>query len=491
MILISGYDGGTGAAPASSIHGAGLPWELGLSEAHRPLVENGLRGRVALETDGKLMSGRDVVIAAMLGAEEYGFATAVLVCMGCMMMRVCTLDTCPVGIATQNERLRARFRGKPEHVMNFMRFIAEDMRELMASLGIRTVEEMIGRTDLLKPKERQITRRAEMVQLSSLFGKAPTPGTERHFLPERVFDFGLEKTVDERVLLPWLEEVCGGKGKTDWNAANADAPAAASIRIEVSSTDRTVGTIFGSEITARFGNSLPDDTFRIHAEGGCGQSFGAFLPKGVTMEVEGDANDGFGKGLSGGKLILYPPKNAAFSASENVIAGNVALYGATSGTAYICGIAGERFCVRNSGATAVAEGCGDHGLEYMTGGRAVILGPTGKNFAAGMSGGKAYVLDPEHRLYRRINAGMPPAEELTDEQDKEELRAILKDYRQATGSRLAGEILENFESCVPQFKKIVPKEYQRVVSAAARFEASGQTREQALMSAFKEITGKA
>ena len=491
VILISGYDGGTGAAPASSIHGAGLPWELGLSEAHRTLVENGLRGRVALETDGKLMSGRDVVIAAMLGAEEYGFATAVLVSMGCMMMRVCTLDTCPVGIATQNERLRARFRGKPEHVMNFMRFIAEDMRELMASLGIRTVEEMVGRTDLLKPKERQITRRAEMVQLASLFGKAPAPETERHFLPERVFDFGLEKTVDERVLLPWLEEVSGGKGKTDWNAANADAPAAASIRIEVSSTDRTVGTIFGSEITARFGNSLPDDTFRIHAEGGCGQSFGAFLPKGVTMEVEGDANDGFGKGLSGGKLILYPPKNAAFSASENVIAGNVALYGATSGTAYICGIAGERFCVRNSGATAVAEGCGDHGLEYMTGGRAVILGPTGKNFAAGMSGGKAYVLDPEHRLYRRINAGMPPAEELTDERDKEELRGILKDYREATGSRLAGEILEDFESCVPQFKKIVPKEYQRVVSAAARFEASGQTREQALMSAFKEITGKA
>ena len=328
-----------------------------------------------------------------------------------------------------------------------------------------------------------------MVQLASLFGKAPFPETERHFLPERVFDFSLEKTVDERVLLPWLEEVTGGKA--GGNAAGADAPAAASIRIEVSSTDRTVGTIFGSEITARFGNSLPDDTFRIYAEGGCGQSFGAFLPKGVTMEVEGDANDGFGKGLSGGKLILYPPKKAAFSASENVIAGNVALYGATSGTAYICGIAGERFCVRNSGATAVAEGCGDHGLEYMTGGRAVILGPTGKNFAAGMSGGKAYVLDPEHRLYRRINAGMPPAEELTDERDKEELRGILEDYRKATGSRLAEEILKDFESFVPQFKKIVPKEYQRVVSAAARFEASGQTREQALMSAFREITGKA
>ena len=513
VILISGYDGGTGAAPYSSIHGAGLPWELGLSEAHQTLVKNGLRGRVALETDGKLMSGRDVVIAAMLGAEEYGFATAVLVSMGCMMMRVCTLDTCPVGIATQNERLRARFRGKPEHVMNFMRFVAEEMREIMESLGIRTVEEMVGRTDLLKPKEKQITRRAEMVQLDSLLGKEYAAAPERHFLPERVYDFGLEKTVDERVLLPWLEEVTGGSGSGEgsWEAEDECQAGAgektsragagertayripakqAEIAIEVSSTDRTVGTIFGSEVTARFGNSLPDDTFRVHVKGGCGQSFGAFLPKGVTLEVEGDANDGFGKGLSGGKLVLYPPKTAAFAASENVIAGNVALYGATSGTAYICGIAGERFCVRNSGATAVAEGCGDHGLEYMTGGRAVILGPTGKNFAAGMSGGTAYVLDPDHRLYRRMNAGMPPAEELTDRQDKEELKAILEDYRRETGSALAGRILGDFEHYAPQFKKIVPKEYQRVVSAVAKYELRGQSREEALMSAFREATGK-
>ena len=358
---------------------------------------------------------------------------------------------------------------------------------------------MVGRTDLLKPKEKQITRRAEMVQLDSLLGKEYAAAQERHFLQERVYDFGLEKTVDERVLLPWLEEVTGGCGSSEgsWEAedecqagAGEEACRAgagkrtayripterAEIGIEVSSTDRTVGTIFGSEITARFGNTLPDDTFRIHVKGGCGQSFGAFLPKGVTLEVEGDAND--------------PPKTAAFAASENVIAGNVALYGATSGTAYICGIAGERFLVRNSGATAVAEGCGDHGLEYMTGGRAVILGPTGKNFAAGMSGGTAYVLDPDHRLYRRMTTGMPPAEELTDRQDKEELRAILTDYHRETGSALAGRILGDFEHYAPQFKKIVPKEYQRVVSAVAKYELRGQSREEALMSAFREAAGK-
>ena len=369
--------------------------------------------------------------------------------------------------------------------MNFMQYVAEEMREIMASLGIRTVEEMVGRSDLLKPKERQITKRAEMVQLESLLGKEFASAPERHFCPERVYDFQLEKTVDERVLLPWLDKAAEEK------RSSKKIPRPAEIRIDVSSTDRTVGTIFGSEITARYGNTLPDDTFRIRVKGGCGQSFGAFLPKGVTMEVEGDANDGFGKGLSGGKLILYPPKEAAFKANENIVTGNVALYGATAGTAYICGIAGERFCVRNSGATAVAEGCGDHGLEYMTGGKAVILGPTGKNFAAGMSGGVAFVLDMDHRLYRRMNAGMAPAEEVTEKEDQEELLGILRDYAAATGSVLAEDILRDFPSYLPHFKKILPKEYQNVVTAFKKYREQGQTQEPAMMSAFRETTGKA
>ena len=470
LILISGYDGGTGAAPYSSVHSAGLPWELGVAEAHHSLIENGLRDRVVLETDGKLMSGRDVAIAALLGAEEFGFATAPLVCMGCMMMRVCSKDTCPVGIATQNEKLRKRFAGKPEYVINFMHFVAQELREIMAELGFRKVEDMVGRTDCLKVRDRLMTKRAECVDMSYILDHRYAAAEKRHFEPSSLYDFHTERTPDERILLPMLDK--------DLH----------SVKIDVSSTDRAFGTIFGSEVTGRYGQDrLADDTYLIEAAGGGGQSFGAFIPKGVTIRLTGDANDGFGKGLSGGKLVVIPPKESRYSASENIIIGNVALYGATSGKAYVCGIAGERFCVRNSGATAVCEGVGDHGLEYMTGGRAVILGCTGKNFAAGMSGGIAYVLDRDHSLYRRINKDMVNMEELQDKYDIEELKGILKNYEAETGSKLAADILGDFESNIRDFKKIIPRDYQRMLSAIGHFEEQGLTHENAELEAFSSI----
>ena len=475
VILISGYDGGTGAAPFSSIHGAGLPWELGISEAHQALIENGLRGRVSLETDGKLMSGRDVAIACLLGAEEFGFATAPLVSIGCMMMRVCSKDTCPVGIATQNETLRKRFRGKPEYVINFMMFIAEQLREIMASLGFRTVEEMVGRTDCLSMKEKQFTARAQSMDLTGILNAQYAQAMPRHFDPSLAYDFHLERGVDEKTLLPWLYR----------NGEAGGEPCEISIRI--SSTDRAVGTILGSEVSRIYGDTLPDNTYIVHCEGGCGQSFAAFLPHGITMDVRGDANDGFGKGLCGGRLVLRAPEGSRFEADQNIIAGNVALYGATSGTAYISGIAGERFCVRNSGATAVAEGCGDHGLEYMTGGRAVILGRTGKNFAAGMSGGVAYVLDMEHDLYRKMNRDMAPPEELQDKYDIQELKEILQDYAEATGSKKAAVILNDFDAYRPHFKKIVPGEYQKMMAAIGRFEEQGLSHENAVWEAFHTV----
>ena len=478
VILISGYDGGTGAAPGTSIHNAGLPWELGISEAHHALIENGLRNRVLLETDGKLMDGRDVAIAALLGAEEYSFGTPVLIALGCMMMRVCSKDTCPFGVATQNEKLRKRLPGKPEYVENYMRFVAEDMREHMAALGFRTVDEMIGRTDCLSVSEevKKYTPRAGMVDLSEILSPqyANLPETERHFDPAHVYDFHLEKTLDEAILLkkfaPFL-----ASGKHHEEA------------VEVSSTNRTFGTILGSEVTDHFGGKLPDDTFIVHAEGGGGQSFGAFLPKGVTIHLSGDANDGFGKGLSGGKLILTPPKESPFRPCENIIVGNVALYGATSGKCYIEGVAGERFCVRNSGATAVAEGCGDHGLEYMTGGRAVILGSTGKNFAAGMSGGIAYVLDMDHTLYRKMNKDMVTLYEVTEKYDIRELKEILTDYVKETNSQLGTEILSNFEMFLPSFKKVLPNDYQKVLQAVSHFEEQGISHENAELEAFHSL----
>ena len=477
VVLISGYDGGTGAAPYSSVHNAGLPWELGVAETHQSLIESGLRSRVRIETDGKLMTGRDVAIAALLGAEEFGFATAPLVSLGCMMMRVCSKDTCPVGIATQNKKLRSRFAGKPEHVMNFMTFVAMQLREIMAELGFKTVDEMVGRTDCLRKRDSFEQEHAQTVSFAEILKKGFADAEDNRFDPKRSYDFGLEKTLDMRCLLPWFKE--------RENAGSAQ------ISVEVSSTDRTFGTILGSEIVRRYGSGcadLPEDRFLINCTGGGGQSFGAFIPHGLTIRLEGDANDGFGKGLSGGTLIVKPPKGSRFKASENIIVGNVALYGATSGKAYICGVAGERFCVRNSGATAVAEGCGDHGLEYMTGGRAVILGSTGKNFAAGMSGGIAYVLDRNHSLYRRVNKDMVELEELRDKYDIAELKEILTDYVRATDSGLGKEILAHFEEEIACFKKVVPRDYQRMIRMIGKYEEQGISRENAELEAFRELT---
>ncbi len=474
VVLISGYDGGTGAAPQSSIHNAGLPWELGLAEAHQTLISNGLRSRVILETDGKLMSGRDVAIAAILGAEEFGFATAPLITMGCIMMRVCNLDTCPCGIATQNPELRKRFCGKPEYVMNFMNYIAEELREIMASLGVRTVEELVGRTDLIKVREKTVTKRATMADLSQILYNVPAPEDEKHFRKENVYNFELEKTVDESVIIPAFKTALKtGKPKT--------------IKVEVSSTNRTVGTIFGSEITKKYKNTLPEDTYTIECHGGGGQSFGAFIPKGLTISLTGDSNDYFGKGLSGGKLIVKPDENAAYKAEENIIIGNVALYGATSGEAYINGIAGERFCVRNSGAYAVCEGTGDHGCEYMTGGRAVILGPTGKNFAAGMSGGIAYVLDENYDFYLRLNKALVTMTGVEEKHDIEELRTMIEKHVAATGSPKGKRILHDFANYLPYFKKIVPNDYSRMLGEISRFEEKGLSRDEAELEAFYSV----
>ena len=430
---------------------------------------------MVLETDGKLMTGRDVAIAALLGAEEFGFATAPLVCMGCMMMRVCSKDTCPVGIATQNEELRKRFKGKPEHVMNFMLFVARQLREIMSELGFRTIEEMVGRTDCLKMRTIPNARCKDAADLSRILDTSYVGQAKNHFDPKDVYDFGLEKTLDHKALLPAYEKF---KKKPDSKM---------SVKVDISSTDRSFGTLLGSRVTEDFADSLADDSITVEATGGGGQSFGAFLPKGITLRLSGDANDGFGKGLSGGKVIVAPPKEATYKAHENIIIGNVALYGATAGKAYVCGIAGERFCVRNSGALAVSEGCGDHGLEYMTGGRAVILGMTGKNFAAGMSGGIAYVLDKEHTLYLRMNKDMASLTELTEKYDIAELQTILEDYVKETGSQFGKEILENFDKYIPDFKKIVPNDYHRMLSAISKFEEQGIDHETAVLEAFKEL----
>lgn len=474
VILISGHDGGTGAAPLSSIHHAGLPWELGLAETHQTLIQNGLRSRVVIETDGKLMSGRDVAIAALLGAEEFGFATAPLITMGCAMMRVCNLDTCPFGVATQNSELRKRFTGKPEYVENFMKFIAQELREYMAKLGFRTLDEMCGHSELLKIKEKCSFPRANLVDMSRIIGWKAPDGAKSHFDPADVYDFQLEKTVDEKELLKAFEKAKKAKKGT--------------FNLSISSTDRTVGTILGSEIQKNFGGTLKDDSFVVNCTGGGGQSFGAFIPKGMTLRLEGDANDYLGKGLSGGKIVVYPSKNATYKAEENIIIGNVALYGATSGEAYINGLAGERFCVRNSGAVAVAEGCGDHGLEYMTGGTAVILGPTGRNLAAGMSGGIAYVLDENHDLYLRLNKQLVSMGEVTDKHDIDTLRDLIERHTKETGSKLGKKILADFDTYIKSFKKIIPNDYQRMMTEIAKGEARGLNHEESVMEAFKVVT---
>lgn len=464
VVLISGYDGGTGAAPKSSIHHAGLPWELGLAEAHQTLIKNGLRGRVMLETDGKLMSGRDVAIAAMLGAEEFGFATAPLVTMGCVMMRVCSLDTCPVGVATQNPKLRACFKGKPEYVMNFMTFIARELREIMAKLGVRTVNELVGRTDLISVRKKLITKRAAMIDMSKIL--SGETGRGRQLSPDEPFG-------ENELVSLFKDNIISGKPKK--------------IDVVVSNTDRTFGTMLGSEITEKHPAGLPEDTFIVNCRGCGGQSFGSFIPKGLTLRLEGDSNDHFGKGLSGGKLAVFPPKNSAYKPEENIIIGNVALYGATSGEAYINGMAGERFCVRNSGARAVVEGVGDHGCEYMTGGRVLNLGGAGKNFAAGMSGGIAYVLDEKHDLYLHLNKEMVTMSGVTEQHDISEIKEMLEKHVRETGSALGARLLQDFGKYLPLFKKIIPTEYKKMLTAIKRNEEKGMTPEEAELEAFRVL----
>lgn len=485
VILISGYDGGTGAAPLSSIHNAGLPWELGLAETHQTLVANGLRNKVRIETDGKLMSGRDVAIAAILGAEEFGFATAPLVTLGCVMMRVCHQDTCPMGIATQNPELRKRFAGKPEYVENFMRFIARELREYMAKLGVRSISELVGRTDLLKKtdcagKGEKESNPDKICLDRILYDMSKVSREEQIFSPKYLYDFKLEATKDESVLL---------KDKNILKAIKDNTGKTCEVKVDIKNTDRTFGTLLGAEITKLHPEGLPEDSIVINCTGAGGQSFGAFIPKGLTLKITGDSNDYFGKGLSGGKLIVKAPENIKYDPSENILIGNVALYGATSGEAYIAGMAGERFCVRNSGATAVVEGVGEHGCEYMTGGVAVVLGPTGKNFAAGMSGGIAYVLDEGNKLYKNLNHQLVSMEALTDKADIEKLKSIIEKHVALTESVKGKKVLDNFNSYIGSFKKIIPADYREIMSLIEKNTSKGLSKEEAQIKAFTDFIG--
>ncbi len=472
VVLISGHDGGTGASPQTSIKHAGLPWELGLAETHQTLVLNNLRSRIVVETDGQLKTGRDVVVAALLGAEEFGFATAPLVVLGCVMMRVCHLDTCPTGIATQNPELRKNFRGDPAHVVNFMRFIATEMREWMAKLGFRTVDEMIGRTDRLEPRRAVEHWKAKGVDLSPLL-HVPEAGPEvgRRCLIGQ--DHGLEETLDRQTLLA-LAQPALERGEV----VRAEVP--------IRNVHRVVGTQVGSELTRRYGpQGLPEDTIHFHFKGSAGQSFGAFIPRGMTLELEGDSNDYIGKGLSGGKIIVYPPEGSQFAPEENIIIGNVAFYGATSGEAYIRGMAGERFCVRNSGMTAVVEGVGDHGCEYMTGGKVVVLGATGRNFAAGMSGGVAYVFNWDGDFVRRCNQEMVELESVSEAEELAEVRGMIETHAEATGSLFAYRILADWQETSARLVKVLPKDYKRMLEAFRSVEAEGLSGEEAVMAAFQ------
>jgi glutamate synthase (ferredoxin) len=471
VVLISGYDGGTGASPQTSIKHAGLPWELGLAETHQTLVLNNLRSRIVVETDGQMKTGRDVIIAALLGAEEFGFATAPLVTLGCIMMRVCHLNTCPVGVATQDPQLRQNFTGDPAHTVNFMRFVAQEVRELMAQLGFRSLNEMIGRTDLLEANQAVEHWKAKGLDLSTLLHR-PEVGPEVGRYCQIPQDHGLEKSLDLTVLL----DLCQGA-----IARGEKVKATLPIR----NINRVVGTILGNEITKRHWQGLPEDTVQLHFQGSAGQSFGAFVPKGVTLELEGDANDYLGKGLSGGKLIVYPPQGSTFEAEKNIIIGNVAFYGATQGEAYISGLAGERFCVRNSGVNTVVEGVGDHGCEYMTGGTVVVLGPTGRNFAAGMSGGVAYILDQEGDFARRCNLQMVGLEKLEAAEDIAQLQQLIQRHAQVTHSPKATRILANWQEYLPRFVKVMPKDYKRVLQAIQTAIAAGLSGDDALTAAFE------
>ena len=472
VILIAGFDGGTGASPQTSIKHAGLPWELGLAETHQTLVMNNLRSRVVVETDGQMKTGRDVVVAALLGAEEFGFATAPLVSLGCIMMRVCHLNTCPVGVATQDPELRKHFMGDPDHVVNFMQFIAQDMREIMAQLGFRSLAEMVGRTDVLEPKAAIDHWKAKGLDLSPILHQ-PEVGPEVGRYCQMAQDHGLEHSLDMTTLLELCEPAIE-RGET------------VTATLPIHNINRVVGTILGNEITKRHWEGLPEDTIRLHFQGSAGQSFGAFVPKGVTLELEGEANDYLGKGLSGGKLILYPPKQSTFTPAENIITGNVAFYGATSGEAFIRGLAGERFCVRNSGVTAVVEGVGDHACEYMTGGKAIVLGLTGRNFAAGMSGGIAYVLDEAGDFATRCNTEMVDLEQLTDPEEIRDLKELIQRHIDYTESKRGLKLLADWDHAVTQFVKVMPRDYKRVLQHIQKALADGLTGDDALTAAFEE-----
>ncbi len=469
VVLISGYDGGTGASPMSSLKHAGLPWELGLAETQQVLIQNGLRDRIVVQTDGQLKTGRDVIVAALLGAEEFGFSTAPLVVMGCIMMRVCHLNTCPVGVATQNPELTKKFGGQPEFVENFFKFIAEEVREYMAQLGYRTMDEMIGHVEKLDVTPAVDHWKARGLDFSSILHKPENiMGTEMYCATEQ--DHGLDKSLDVTTLIPLCKDAIEGSKPVD-------------IILPIQNTNRTVGTILGHHITKRYGaEGLPEDTIRVHFNGSAGMSFGAFVPKGVTLTLEGDANDYLGKGLSGGKIIVYPPRPSTFVAEENIIVGNVLLYGATSGEAYIRGIAGERFCVRNSGVSAVVEGVGDHGCEYMTGGRVVVIGPTGRNFAAGMSGGIAYVLAEKENFEIQCNTDMVDLDE-PDEEDIKTIKILLTKHVEYTKSTVAKNILDDWKNHLAKFIKVMPKDYKRVLAAIKKAEAEGTSVDEAVMEA--------
>lgn len=473
VVLISGYDGGTGASPISSIRHAGLPWELGLAETHQTLLLNDLRGRIRVEVDGKLLTGRDVAIAALLGAEEFGFATGPLVALGCVMMRVCNLDTCPVGVATQNPELRRKFAGAPEHVENFMRFIARELREIMAMLGFRTLDEMVGRSDLLHPVTNISGWKASQVDLSALLHRIQVPDSVKRFGCEAQ-DHGLVNGLDEKVLLPLARPALRYKRKID-------------ARLKISNTDRVTATRLGSELTRVHGaDGLPEDTLTLRFTGSAGQSFAAFVPPGLTLYIEGDVNDYLGKGLSGGKIIVRPHPKSQFVPEDNVIIGNVAFYGATSGQAFIRGAAGERFCVRNSGVDAVVEAVGDHGCEYMTGGRVVVLGSTGRNFAAGMSGGLAYVLDTDGHFKSRCNTDMVDLCPLDDPEEISSVKDLIQKHIQYTGSTYAEAILASWPDITAKFVKIYPRDYRRMKQAISKAEKLGFNGDDAQMEAFNE-----
>jgi glutamate synthase (ferredoxin) len=473
VVLISGHDGGTGASPQTSIKHAGAPWELGLAETQQTLVFNDLRSRIVVEVDGQLKTGRDVVIGALLGGEEFGFATAPLVAMGCVMMRVCHLNTCPVGVATQDPKLRKKFTGEAEHVVNFMRFIAEEVRELMAQLGFRRLEDMVGRSDLLEMRKAIDHYKAKGLDFTQILYQPPVSSKVGRYCA-MAQDHGLSKALDNTTLLELCKPALERGEKVE-------------ARLPIKNVNRVVGTITGSELTRRWGpDGLPEDTIKLHFQGSAGQSFGAFVPKGMTLTLEGDSNDYVGKGLSGGKIIVYPPAGATFVPEENVIVGNVAFYGATGGQAYIRGMAGERFCVRNSGVEAVVEAVGDHGCEYMTGGRVVILGPTGRNFAAGMSGGVAYVLDETGDFGSNVNTEMVKLFKLDDPEEIALVQGMIRRHAEYTKSDRAWKVLALWDEMVPKFVKVYPNDYRRVIETQKRFKASGLSEEEAIMAAFEE-----